>query len=310
MPIDQIIDDLLKRMQVRAKSMVVTVFGDSIVPHGGEVWLADLIRLMAPFGINDRMVRTAVYRLTQDGYFKTAKHGRKSLYLLTEEGARVFASAERRIYSTTPPTDTAGWTLLYLTGALPAQSRKDLVKLLGWQGFAEIAPNVFASCTVSVVELRDTLNSVSAEDTVAAFLGAPMSGREDAPAIRTLVREAWPLDALAAQFAEFRNLLDPIAGLLQGPVSPSPEQAFMLRSIAVHAYRRLLLRHPALPASLLPEDWPGTAALEVYEAVYTGLLSASERHLSAVMAPDGQAAASPQLAQRFGGSMLSATGPR
>ncbi len=306
MPIDQIIDDLLKRTQVRAKSMVVTVFGDSIVPYGGEIWLGDLIRLMSPFGINDRMVRTAVYRLTQDGYFKTAKQGRKSLYLLTQEGARVFASAERRIYNTTPPSDTDGWTLLYLTGALPAQSRKELVKLLGWQGFAEIAPNVHASCTVSTTELRDTLNSVSAQDAVAVFKAAPMNEQDDAPAIRTLVREAWPLEDLAGQFSAFRDLLDPIARLLQASIPPSPEQAFMLRSIAVHAYRRLLLRHPSPPASLLPVDWPGTAAMETYETIYTSLLPASERHLSGLITPDGKAAPAPRLAHRFGGRILTA----
>jgi len=308
MPIDQIIDDLLKHTQVRAKSMVVTVFGDSIVPRGGEVWLADLIQLMAPFGINDRMVRTAVYRLTQDGYFRTVKQGRKSLYLLTEEGARIFAVAERRIYATGPPSDAPGWTVLYLTAGLSAKSRKDLVKLLGWQGFAEIAPNVFASCTVEIVELRQTLDSVGAEDTVASFLATPMVEREGAPAIRSLVQEAWPLADLASQYLEFRTLLKPIAALLQGPVPPSPEQAFMLRSLAVHAYRRLLLRHPSLPASLLPGDWPGSMAMEMYEAVYGGLLPASEHHLSAFMEGGASPAANPQFASRFDGRLRSVAG--
>src|SRR5262249_32498037 len=32
----------------RAKSLVVTVWGDAIAPHGGSVWLAGLIRLLAP----------------------------------------------------------------------------------------------------------------------------------------------------------------------------------------------------------------------------------------------------------------------
>ena len=32
----------------RAKSLIVTVWGDALAPHGGTVWLAGLIRLMAP----------------------------------------------------------------------------------------------------------------------------------------------------------------------------------------------------------------------------------------------------------------------
>ena len=53
----------------RAKSLTVTVWGDALAPHGGSVWLAGLIRLMAPFGINERLVRTSVFRLAAEGSF-------------------------------------------------------------------------------------------------------------------------------------------------------------------------------------------------------------------------------------------------
>jgi phenylacetic acid degradation operon negative regulatory protein len=46
-----------------ARSLLVTVFGDSVAPHGGRAWLGSLIGLLAPFGISERLVRTSVYRL-------------------------------------------------------------------------------------------------------------------------------------------------------------------------------------------------------------------------------------------------------
>ena len=49
----------LKAEPPRARSLIVTVWGDALAPHGGTVWLAGLIRLMAPFGINERLVRTS-----------------------------------------------------------------------------------------------------------------------------------------------------------------------------------------------------------------------------------------------------------
>src|SRR4029453_14301246 len=52
----------------RAKSLVVTVWGDAIAPHGGAVWLSGLIKLLAPLGLNERLVRTSVYRLAQEGW--------------------------------------------------------------------------------------------------------------------------------------------------------------------------------------------------------------------------------------------------
>src|SRR4029450_12083359 len=60
----------------RAKSLIVTVWGDALAPHGGVVWLAGLIRLMASFGINDRSVRTSVFRLGRGGAVKGWGSGR------------------------------------------------------------------------------------------------------------------------------------------------------------------------------------------------------------------------------------------
>src|ERR1700687_3582811 len=51
----------------KAKSLVATVWGDSIAPHGGAVWLSALIALLAPFGINERLLRTRVYPLPPGG---------------------------------------------------------------------------------------------------------------------------------------------------------------------------------------------------------------------------------------------------
>ena len=52
----------------RSKSLVMTIFGDAIAPHGGAVWLGSLIELLAPFGVNDRLLRTSVFRLAQEGW--------------------------------------------------------------------------------------------------------------------------------------------------------------------------------------------------------------------------------------------------
>src|SRR5436190_23438298 len=90
----------------KAKSLVVTLWGDSIVPHGGAVWLSDLIGLLAPFGINERLVRTSVYRLTREGWLSSRQDGRRSRYRLTRHGERLFEHAYRRIYA---PPATDAW---------------------------------------------------------------------------------------------------------------------------------------------------------------------------------------------------------
>ena len=56
-----------KRRPLRAGSLIVTVFGDAIVPRGGSLWLGALLDIMALFGSEAGLVRTALSRLVQDG---------------------------------------------------------------------------------------------------------------------------------------------------------------------------------------------------------------------------------------------------
>lgn len=81
-----LIDDFQKRRPIRAGSLIITVYGDSIVPRGGTVWLGSLSKLVEPIGINERLVRTSVYRLTHETWLRGEKVGRRSYYRLSGPG--------------------------------------------------------------------------------------------------------------------------------------------------------------------------------------------------------------------------------
>ncbi|MEZ5418060.1 MAG: PaaX family transcriptional regulator C-terminal domain-containing protein [Vicinamibacterales bacterium] len=57
--------------------------------------------------------------------------------------------------------------------------------------------------------------------------------------------------------------------------------ALATRVLLVHAFRRIVLRDPLLPAAILPRDWPGAEARALCAEVYTAVLPASERWLDA-----------------------------
>src|SRR3546814_6876732 len=61
--LQRLIHALIERDPPRAKSLCVTLLGDAIGPHGGSIWLSDLIELVTPLGINERLLRTSVFRL-------------------------------------------------------------------------------------------------------------------------------------------------------------------------------------------------------------------------------------------------------
>src|ERR1700730_10864216 len=67
-----------RQRPLRGGSLLVTIFGDAIAPRGGAVTLASLIDLAAPFGLNERLVRTSMARLAADGWLQNRRRGRLS----------------------------------------------------------------------------------------------------------------------------------------------------------------------------------------------------------------------------------------
>ena len=128
----------IARTPPRAPSLIVTVWGDAIAPHGGAVVLPGLIRLLAPFGVNERLVRTSVFRLARQGWLEARPLGRRSLYSLTPDGARRFAGAQGRIYTAPDDRWDGAWELVLADGLTPDERRALAVELhwapASWRG--------------------------------------------------------------------------------------------------------------------------------------------------------------------------------
>src|SRR5690242_21309779 len=100
-PLARIVEQL-KREPSRTGSIVITVFGDAIVPRGGAVWLGTLLEFFTGLDIDGSVVRTAMSRLTAEGWFERSKLGRNSFYRLVKQGQQTFAAATRHIYDPPP----------------------------------------------------------------------------------------------------------------------------------------------------------------------------------------------------------------
>jgi phenylacetic acid degradation operon negative regulatory protein len=113
-PLSRIIDQL-KREPSRTGSIVITVFGDAIVPRGGSVWLGTLLEFFESVDIDSGVVRTAMSRLAADGWLTREKVGRNSFYRLADKGSQTFEAATRHIYDP-PSSDWTGRFELLLIG--------------------------------------------------------------------------------------------------------------------------------------------------------------------------------------------------
>src|SRR5947208_15217121 len=96
-PLARIIEQL-KREPSRTGSIVITVFGDAIVPRGGSVWLGTLLGFFKTLDIDSGVVRTAMSRLAADGWLERTKVGRNSFYRLAQKGWQTFDTAAKQYY--------------------------------------------------------------------------------------------------------------------------------------------------------------------------------------------------------------------
>ena len=280
------------RPEISARSVLVTIFGDSIVPTGGAIWLGDLIELAAPFGFNDRLVRTSMYRLTAEGWFLTERVGRRSRYTLTEFARREFADAEERIYGAVPPDWDGEWTLVLLGDRTPdSTEREKFARELSTRGFARLGGGVlaFPGDGRETVARSALVSGVAASvPTASARFDDDLFGSDRALA------DAF---GLAAAAHRYREVIDRYEWTLAA-VPESDRDAFAIRTMVVHDLRRATLVDPCLPEQLLAPDWPGDEARALAAGAYLAVTESAWRRLEQVAgllrpAADSRFAASP-----------------
>lgn len=300
-PLNHLIQRFQERTPIRASSLIITLYGDAIEPHGGTVWLGSLIQLLEPVGINERLIRTSIFRLSKEGWLSAEKIGRRSYYSLTGTGRRRFEKAFKRVYSASVPAWDGAWCLVMLS-QLSAEKRKQVREELEWQGFAAISPTVLANPRCDKAEVNASLQELDALDDSIVF---ETKGQDvlASKALRMQVRESWNIDELGRHYSEFIQLFRPLWQALREQDTLNGEDCFLARTLLVHEYRRLLLRDPQLPDELLPGDWEGRAARQLCRNIYRLVCARSEEWLAGVLeTADGPLPdVGDNFWQRFGG---------
>ena len=229
----------LRGGELRVWSFVVTILGDMARAPGQEMSGARLSALTEGAGIKPQALRTALHRLRKDGWIDSRREGRGAFHFLTDHGRTQAEQAAARIYDFQPvPTD--GWHLVVLP---------DRARVL--PGHVPVAPGCYLGHG-SAPDLPDTLILTGTNLIVPDW-------------VRTQVISG----DLAQEYASFEQAL---RLALTSPIPATPLEATVLRLLAVHGWRRLVLRHPALPDELAPTDWAGPAC----RALMAELLEVSE----------------------------------
>jgi phenylacetic acid degradation operon negative regulatory protein len=284
-PLARIIDQL-KREPSRTGSIVITVFGDAIVPRGGSVWLGTLLEFFKTFDVDGGVVRTAMSRLAADGWLEREKVGRNSFYRLVKKGRQTFDAATKHIYDARPSDWTGRFELLLIGNGGDREASREALKNAG---FGSPLPGVWVAPS-----------GVPIPEESASAIRLEVSAEDDSG--RRLLSASWPLDRTADAYLKFMKTFEPLRRRIVRRDRLSDADAFTARILLIHYYRRVVLRDPLLPAVLLPAAWPGRAARQLCGEIYRGLLPASEQWLDRHGLNENGALPAPgaELARRFG----------
>lgn len=252
-----------RKPPVRAWSLIVTLYGDAIVPRGGSLWLGSLTDIMALFGIDAGHVRTAMSRLTADGWLERVRVGRNSYYRLSRRGQGSFSEATRRIYFAHAP-EFDGKLHIALFGPTVGE-RARLRKRLEEAGFAALSPTSFVAWA----------KPAAMPKMAGVFL---LTANADKEAV-ALADAAWKLKAIAEGYRAFIGRFTPLAKALDNGDTLTEADALVARTLLIHEFRRILLRDPGLPAALLPAAWPGRDARALTGRIYRQIVGRAEAYL-------------------------------
>lgn len=219
-------------------SVIVTIFGDLALDASDQISGAMLSRLTQMMGIKPQAMRVALHRLRKDGWLISERKGRTSMYQLTPRAYSESQAVRGRIYALHPPND---WQLV-----LKAHGDGDTRTAI------KVASGVFLRGGEAPIENRDNLI---------------LSG--GAQHVPNWLKDIASTPELHAKYAKLDAILTQTEAMID--TWPDPFEIATLRVLIVHNWRRIVLRHPDLPAQFYAEVWPGIACRKRVSTLLTRL---------------------------------------
>ena len=270
---------------IRPQELVFTLFGEYLLHCPGRVPVGSLIDLLVPFGLSEGAVRTVLSRMTRRRWLVSGGRSRRGQYALSARGRRLLEAGEARIFHPRwdEPWDGQWYLLAY---SIPESRRKlrDRLRVrLAWLGFGSLGNGLWISPHDVDGEVRELARSFRLESRLVSFRG-PAAGFTD-PA--HLVGTCWDVPGINRRYEAFIRRWQPEYDRCRTSVpdgAVDAEECFVLRFRLIHEYREFPLLDPYLPRALLPPDWSGERAVQLFRGLHDLLVAPADGYVDAVLA--------------------------
>ncbi len=252
---------------LQPRQLIVSLYGLYAREHGSWLSVAAVVRLMAALGVEEPAVRSSISRLKRRGLLDARRVDGVAGYALTEVAQEILADGDARIFGRRRAEESDGWLLVvFSVPESERDKRHQLRSQLTRLGFGTVAPGVWVAPGHLADEAAEVLGRRGLAGYVELFRGAHLG------AVREQVARWWDLDQLHARYAEFLDRQEPVRARVD------PDQSFADYVRLLTDWRRLPYADPGLPLDLLPADWNGARAADLFGELSERLADPAHDH--------------------------------
>ncbi|MCE4268397.1 PaaX family transcriptional regulator C-terminal domain-containing protein [Rhodococcus qingshengii] len=243
-----------------ARSLLVTVLGELVLPSGQPVWTSTLVHILRGLGIEEKAARQAIARASSSGWIHAERQGREVRWTLSDKMVKIFHTGSARVHSLSDPFSSWNGSWLTLVTTIPHDRRsvrRPFYSGLTWAGFGNPTPGLWLSPHIErAPEVRSLVDELELGEHTYSFVGTV-----DLIGVRPedIVSRGWDLDALEKYYA---RVLDVVASLRPA----SREETLFTHVQMINEWQQMPRIDPQLPEGLLP-DWIGRTVARRIESL-------------------------------------------
>jgi phenylacetic acid degradation operon negative regulatory protein len=225
-----------------------------------SMWVSTAIEALTALGFEEAAVRQALFRMVKDHTLIFHRQPRRARLSYDPRQTPLVEAAERRFddFSPTLPSWDGRWLVVALAPSASARRltgmRYRLADRLRWAGLGQPIPGLWVGPDVRrQPAVRVVLDDLQLSDT--SYMFVSKLGEVGDPA--GLVAASWDLAFLAAAYQQFIDTFS-------SSKARTDQEAFVFWIKMLHEWRGFPLCDPGLPAELLPRQWCGMHASQLF----------------------------------------------
>ncbi|WP_406443763.1 PaaX family transcriptional regulator [Streptomyces sp. NBC_00631] len=263
----------------RSRTVLVSFLGAIVRKMGNWMPIAGTVELLTASGLDAASVRTAVFRLKKRGWLESESRAGMRGYALTPAALEALAAGDEVIWHARQPAELGdGWCFVNFSVPESARAlRHRLTAHLTSLGFGNIGSAVWIAPARMLPAAQRAIAELELTGQCAVFVGDYVAGQP----LTAMVRGGWDLDEIDLRYREFLSVYEGEADRLTEAAVIDGRHAYVTYLAVIDHWRKLPFRDPGLPREVLPANWSGPAAVQLFERMVTILEGRALAHAAA-----------------------------